>query len=45
MPHKVSPFQVLGQGSKDWRGNSQRASLKIPYSYYQPFSANVVNSC
>jgi hypothetical protein len=42
---KILPSQVYGQGSKDLRGNSQRAFLKIPYSYCPPFWADVVNSC
>jgi hypothetical protein len=42
---KISPSQVYGQGSKDWRGNSQRSFLKIPYSCYPPFWADVVNPC
>jgi hypothetical protein len=42
---KISPFQVYGQGSKNQRGNSQRAVLKPLYSCYPPFWANVVNSC
>jgi hypothetical protein len=42
---KISPSQVSRQGSKVWRGNSQRAFLKILYSYCPPFWADVVNSC
>jgi hypothetical protein len=37
--------QVLEQGSKDGRGNSQRAFLKRPSSSSLPFWADVVNSC
>jgi hypothetical protein len=42
---KISPSQVYRQGSKNKRGNSQRAFLKPPYSYCPPFWADVVNSC
>ena len=42
---KISPSQVEEQGSEVWRKNSQRAFLKIFYSYYPTFWADVVNSC
>jgi hypothetical protein len=42
---RFHPPQVKGQGSKDWRGNSQWAFLKIPYSCCPPFWATIVNSC
>jgi hypothetical protein len=30
---RFQPPKCRGQGSKDWRGNSRGAFLKIPYSF------------
>jgi hypothetical protein len=40
---KISPSQVLGQGSKNQRRNFQRAFFKPPLSYCLLFWADVVN--
>jgi hypothetical protein len=42
---KISPSQVVGQGSKNGRGNSQRNFLKPLSSCCPTFWADVVNSC
>jgi hypothetical protein len=42
---RFNTSRYRGKTSKDWRGSSQRAFLKIPYSCCPPSWADVVNSC